>query len=467
MTHEPPAAEEPPVDETPLPPGLRGTLSAFQVTNFRWLFASRVTSNMARSMRVFLRAWMVLELTDSPLLMGIVVSSLSWPMLVLPFVGGVMADRVDRKRLLQWTESLLTVLWFTVALTILFGAFQIGPEFLRVQWWHFILSSFASGVIQSIGRPGHQAMIGSIMDARRLPSAVALDAISDTWPRIAGPGIAAVAIALVGGTWQHWGPWLFMLTSLFQLFTAAAIFAMKWEAGMNVATLRARTGAWRDFIAGLVLIRGNPVLLSLVGLGFSYMLFAGGASFLLPVFARDVIGGGAAVFGLLSTSQTVGSSLGAGANVLLVQFSNRGKLLFGVGLANAVAIAAFSQSTILIVSVMLIAACSMTSVFFRTSQRMLLQRFAPNEARGRVMAMDVFQQGLSPIGVLIWGAIAQQFQSAYGTAQGTQLTWLLGGVLYATVIIVFFSLVPALRNFKIAEMTQAASAPEAVGAPRR
>src|SRR5690606_20096794 len=97
---------------------------------------------------------------------------------------------------------------------------------------------------------------------------------------------------------------------------------------------------------------------------------------------------------------------------------------------------------ILILSLVLIAFSSMTGVFFRTSQRMLLQRFAPNEARGRVMAMDVFQQGLSPIGVLVWGAVAEILQSQYGTAQGTQLTWLIGGILYAVIIVLFFAFVP-------------------------
>jgi len=436
--------------------GWRHSLIAFQVANFRWLFAGRVTSNMARQMRVFLRAWMVLELTDSPLLMGLVVSSLSWPMLVLPFVGGVMADRFDRKRLLQWTESLLTVLWFVVAFSVLLGAKDIGPEVLQVQWWHFIITSFISGVIQSIGRPGHQAMIGSVMDSRRLPSAVALDSIADTWPRIGGPAFAALAIWLVGGPWQQWGPWLFFFTSAAQLFTAITIFAMKWQPGMDVSKTRKKTSAWRDFVEGLALIRNNAVLISLVALGFAFMLFAGGASFLLPVFARDVLSGGgddgAAAFGLLSTAQTIGASLGALVNVALANFSSRGKLLLGVGLGHAFALVAFSQSTILYLSVGLILMSSGSGVFFRTSQRMLLQRFAPNDARGRVMAMDVFQQGLSPIGVLIWGVIAEIFQARYGIADGTQLTWMLGGIMYAMIIILFFAFVPALRSFRIGQI---------------
>jgi hypothetical protein len=346
------------------------------------------------------------------------------------------------------------------------AAFDFGPTLLRVQWWHFIITSFLSGVIQSIGRPGHQAMIGSVMDRRRLPSAVALDSIADTWPRVAGPAVAAVAIAIVGGSWERWGPWLFTLTSLGQLLTFITILMMKWQPGMNVSRQRERRSAWRDFLDGLKLIKSQPVLLSLVGMGFAFMLFAGGAAFLLPVFARDVMGlgqdKGAAAFGLLSTAQTVGSSIGALVIVSLVNVSNRGRLLLVAGVIHAFSVVAFSQSTILVLSVALIATNSMTGVFFRTSQRMLLQHIAPNEMRGRVMAMDVFQQGLSPIGVLIWGVIAELMQGRYGLAEGTQVTWLLGGVMYGVIIVVFFTFVPALRSFRIGETTPA---PAASGSP--
>lgn len=467
MTQAPPTQGSMSDDEHAIPPGLRGTLSAFAVPNFRWLFAGRVMSQVGRMMRVFLRAWMVLELTNSPLLMGIVVSSLSWPMLVLPFVGGALADRVDRRRLLQWTETLLTILWILTALQVAMAAYQFGPEVLRIQWWHFIISSFLSGIIQSIGRPGHMAMVGSVVDRRRLGSAVALDSIADTWPSVAGPSLAAGAVWLVGGPWQHWGPWLFGFTAAAQGFTALAIFKLKWTPEMNVSGSRPRTTAWRDFVESLALVRTHPVLLSLVAMSMAFVIFANGAGFLLPFFARDVLGlgkdRGAAALGLLSTAQTFGSATGAFVNVMLVSFHNRGKLLLVVGLTNALTIAAFSQSKILLLSVALIALSAASSVFFRTSQRMLLQRFAPNEMRGRIMAMDAFQQGLSPIGVLIWGLFAEVLQGRYGTVVGTQTTWLLSGLMYAVVLVLFFTLVPALRSFQIGEFrsTEATSEPRA------
>ncbi len=126
---------------------------------------------MGRTMRVFARAWLVYEMTESPLRMGIATSALAWPMLFMPLFGGIVADRVDRKKLLLVTESILVVLWSVVALLIPLGLFE---------WWYFIISAVISGVIQSFGRPGHQAMICSVVDSKRLGNAVALDSVSET-----------------------------------------------------------------------------------------------------------------------------------------------------------------------------------------------------------------------------------------------------------------------------------------------
>ena len=109
----------------------RDMFSALSVPNYRLLFIGRLTSNSGRTMRVFARAIWVFEATGSPLRMGIAVSALSWPMLFMPLIGGIVADRVDRRTLLLWTEGLLVILWAAVALVISLGLFE---------WWYFIIT---------------------------------------------------------------------------------------------------------------------------------------------------------------------------------------------------------------------------------------------------------------------------------------------------------------------------------------
>ena len=115
---------------------LKGMLVAFEEPNFRLLWMGRFTSNMGRMLRVVIRGWMVYELSHSALIMGVVVSSLFWPMLCMPLFGGVLADRFDRRKLLLVTETSLVVLWAAVSLLITLGL---------IHWWHFIASSIVSG----------------------------------------------------------------------------------------------------------------------------------------------------------------------------------------------------------------------------------------------------------------------------------------------------------------------------------
>jgi hypothetical protein len=135
------------------------------------------------------------------------------------------------------------------------------------------------------------------------------------------------------------------------------------------------------------------------------------------------------------------------AIVWFSSFRRRGYLLLFVAIFHSLTVIAFSQSTIFLVSAFLIVGGSSTMVFFRTVRRTLMQMLAPDHMRGRVMSMDVFQQGLNPIGILIWGGIAEFMRAQYGLAQGTQNTWLIGGILYGVITVLFFTFMPALRRF--------------------
>ena len=107
---------------------VKDMFSALAIPNYRMLFMGRLTSNSGRTLRVFARAIWVFDATGSPLRMGIAVSALSWPMLFMPLIGGVVADRVDRRTLLLWTEGLLVVLWAAVALLITLNLFTHQPQ---------------------------------------------------------------------------------------------------------------------------------------------------------------------------------------------------------------------------------------------------------------------------------------------------------------------------------------------------
>ena len=400
-----------------------GLFVAFEVPNYRLLFAGRVTSNMGRFMRSFARGWLVYQLTGSPLRMGIAFSAISWPMLFMPLFAGVVADRVDRRQLLLWTEGLLVCLWAAVALLISVGLFQ---------WWYFIISAFTSGMIQSFGRTGHQAMIGSVVDRQRLGNAVALDSVSQTWPQIAGPAVGAVLIGVIGTAGVFW------TTAILQLITFSTLVRIRWQPREQQAP---KESVSKDVLEALRYIRGETVIVALVMLGLVSSLFAGSYHFMLPIFADDILGAGAQGLGGLMIAIAVGGAMGSMVALAISNARrNRGLILMAMVAVTAFVLITFSLSELLVISLVAMFGLGASRIIFMTIVTITMQQFAPDHLRGRIMSLWVVSHGLSPVGVLIMGTVAEM--------RGAADTLLLAGVLYGSFALLVFLVVPSLRRFQ-------------------
>ena len=404
-------------------------LVAFEHRNFRLLWTGRFSSNMGRMMRVFLRAWVVWQLTDSPLLMGVVISSLSWPMLFMPFIGGIVADKIDRKQLLIVTETLLVILWTIVSVLLTLDL---------IQWWHFIVSSVCSGVIQSFGRPGHLAMVADVVDRKTLPNAVALDSAAQTWPGVAGPALGALLIPFVGVAGGFW------FTTFLQLVTVVTIFLLDWQ---NTDKSQSDQSTRSSFVEGFRHIRGEPTLLGLVALGMTSALFAQSYSFLLPAFADEILHlgdgtRGAQGLGVLMTGAAVGGAIGSLTAVSLSNFKKRGALLFFAVICFSLLVMAFSRSEVFVISFGILFFMRVMGMITQTTNITAMQLLAPDHLRGRVMSLRVFTMGLSPIGVMFMGALSEP------SVLGIQNAVMLGGIVYAFVGVILFGFMPSLRKFE-------------------
>ncbi len=401
----------------------RDMFSALSVPNYRLLFVGRLTSNSGRTMRVFARAIWVFEATGSPLRMGIAVSALSWPMLFMPLIGGVVADRVDRRTLLLWTEGLLVLLWAVVALIISLGMFE---------WWYFIITAVLSGTIQSFGRAGLQAMIGSIVDKEKLGNAVALDSISLTWPRIVAPALGGILIGPIGVGGLFW------LTAFGQLVTYITLILISWTPQEMKA---ARESVSSNVLEALRHISGETIIVALVALGLLSALFAGSFNFLLPIFAEDILGVGKGGLGVLMSASALGGALGA---VIVLAASNarrsRGLLLLGMVILKTAMLITFSRSAHFPVSVVAMFGLGISQTMFMTMVTMAMQQLAPDHLRGRIMSLRVVIMGFSPFGVIIMGVLAE--------VRGAADTVLIGGILYGITALTVFALVPTIRRFQ-------------------
>ena len=413
--------------EVPVKPrkGLAATIAKsvepLKEWNFALLMVGRGTSNMGRNMRVFARAWLVLELTNSPFLLGLVTSAISWPMLFMPFVGGVLADRVDRRKLVLYTEFALTILWFATSVVITLG---------WIQWWHLMITSMLSGIIQSIGRPGHHAMVGQVVTKEQLASAAAIDSVVDHWPRAVGLAVATLLIVYIGTEGLFW------FTAILQFFTGCSLLLLRWK---PQAVEAAKKSAKSNFLEGLHYVRKEPVVVGVVTVGVAATLF-GGVGFLMPFFARDILEVGARGLGTMMLASTLGVSIGSGLVMILANYQRRGLLLVIGSLTATAFTIGFSLSTVYFLSIGLVFFVGFFQTFRGSMVDVVMQLIAKPEIRGRVMSVRVAIQGFSWMGVLLLGALAE--------AIGPARTVLFGSIASGMVALAIFIAIPAIPKFR-------------------
>ena len=162
---------------------------------FRWYWLSVCTQTLGMGMQFLVIGWLVLEITGSPFLLGVVTASLALPTMFMPFFAGVLADRIDRRKLLLYTEFMLVVLWVAVSVDITLG---------YIEWWHLAVSAILSGMIQSFGRTGHQAILGNVVPKEELARAVAIDSVAQHWPNAGGLLMATLIIGMIGTGGVFW-----------------------------------------------------------------------------------------------------------------------------------------------------------------------------------------------------------------------------------------------------------------------
>ncbi|MSQ22127.1 MAG: MFS transporter [Dehalococcoidia bacterium] len=402
---------------------LSNVLSPLRNRNFSLLLAGRTTSEMGRIMRVFARGWLVLELTGSPFLLALVTSAISWANLFIPAFAGILADRMDRRKLVLYTEFALVVLWTLVSLDITFG---------WIRWWHLLISSVFSGIIQGFGRTGHQALLGSLVQKKEIPSAVALNDIAAHWPQAVGLAIASALVATIGIRGLFW------ITTVGQLVTGMTLLLIRWK---DTKTPGAKQSVRDNFKEGLSHFKGQPVLIGLVLLGLSGSLIGGFSSVLLPFFARDILGVGASGLGVMMTFNAIGTSIGAAVMMLISNMRQRGPLLMIAVFCYTAFLLIFSRSEVFALSVGLVFGVGLSSLIMHTTNTIMMQLMAPDHLRGRVMGMRATTQGVSFIGVVGIGALAE----FVGPANAV----FIGASAYGLVALTIFATMPQLRKMKI------------------
>ena len=383
------AVEEPVAPLPPMSLAMTRMVSALRHPNFRLFWTGNFLSNIGTWMQNIALGWLVLELSNSAFWLGVVGFAASAPMLVFTLLGGVIADQVDRRRLLMRTQAAMMIFAFVLAGLTWFKVVNL-PEIM--------LLAFATGVAMSLNAPSYQALVPQLVPREDLTNAIALNSAQFNLSRVIGPTLGGFAMAWFGVAGN------FFLNGLSFLAVLIALSRIEYPprtAGDDGAGMLEKLG---DGFRYLFEQRAMLVLVTLVGLasifGFPYLMF-------LPLFARDIIGVGERGLGLLMAASGPGAFLGAATIAWLGRVRRRGRFVTAAGTAFLTVVILFSLSRSMALSLLLQLFAGYTMILMVATVNSLLQHLANEEMRGRVMSMYATAfLGFAPVGSLIAGSLA-------------------------------------------------------------
>lgn len=364
-------------------------ISALRHRNYRLYWFGQLFSVLAQNMEHVAQGWLVLELTNSPLALGVTGLAHAIPTITLTLVGGAIADRADRRRIMIASQTGTALMFLTLAVLVLTGLAAL---------WHVMVLAFISGSIRAFDRPSRMALLPQMVPREDIPNAVAIGGTIWQLCRLVGPAAAGILIYLFGV-----GPTF--IACCLASFTAVSL----WLAIRAVQPALAASGGGllKNMMEGVNFIRKNELYYTLMGMTFFNSVFGMSYLILMPVFARDILQVGSQGFGFLQTAGGAGALIGT---LLVATFSDprrlplqaaRGATLFGALLL------LFAFSRLYPLSLALAFVLGMVSQFYITAINTVLQLNLPEQLRGRVMGVHGLTWDLMPVGGMIAGTIAE------------------------------------------------------------
>ncbi|PYO19430.1 MAG: MFS transporter [Candidatus Rokuibacteriota bacterium] len=369
-----------------LPSGLR----ALRHRDFRVFFAGQAVALVGSWMQQVAQAWLVLSLTNSPLRLGLVGSLNFLPVLLFAIVGGAVADRLPKRRLLVITQSLLGCQTLALATLIVTG---------HVRYWHVCVLAIVWGIANTVDLPVRQAFVVELAGRTDVASAVALNSAAFNVARIAGPAAAGLLIARAGVAPAYFinaGAFVVVIVTLFLLRARGA------------PAPRQGTTIGAEIREGVRYALGTPRIMSLLAVLFVVSITVFNFSIYVPLFARQVLGRGPEGFGLLMASVGVGAV--GGALTLGALRAPSLSLLFVTGFLSCAGLVVMSLVDRFGVAAVALFALGWISVMVVAGCQVALQLAAPDRLRGRIMSLHTFiYGGVFPFGAFTIGSISEHW----------------------------------------------------------
>jgi MFS family permease len=414
------------------------TFASLKHPDFRLLWITSVMNSGSNWLQQVTLGWLAYDISGSAVAAGLTFGIRSLPSLLISPIGGVIGDRFERKRGLQINSAYMAVLALGFALLLAMG---------EVEVWHILLFTLLQGLGQALVQPVRQALVANTVPQEDLMNAIALNSFAFSTMRVIGPAVAGVLIVFFGPATN------FGIQSLAYVLILLLIVPMKSPYDSRIG--RRRTESFgSDFVAGLRYVTRQPTVFALILLALAPAFFTTPIQLgLLPVFARESLKVGSDGLGLLYAMQGVGAVISTLTIASLGNFKHKGLVLSVAILCQAFAVICYSQITWLLLALPFLTLATGSWTTFNTLNQTILQTVTPDEYRARVMGVRMMDNGLTPLGSLVFGVVAD----VYGVSTAILIAGICGMAIALFIIVRF----PAIRNFRTGAPEEAiVSAPE-------
>ena len=366
-------------------------LGALRYRNFRLYWFAGIGQAAALGMQFLILGWLVLELTNSPAQLGLVIAIYGAPNLALLMFGGIFADRVDRRWMLFYSQTVVAVLIFGIATLTLYQLISI---------WHIYGIAFILGTIQGVNMPARMAIVPDLVGKNDILNATSLNMAVFNTGRIMGPSLAGWIIQHVGmGHALYFNAICYALGSVCLLMMS----------GVESRSQNKDANMLRDFWAGIRYVATTPIAFTMVGLSFAFGFFGAAYVQVLPAFGREVLRLNADGAGFLLTVAGIGSLAGNIYLASLGNTKNKNWLLLGMIILFGVSLFFFALSPIYLVSLVLLFFTGVGFTGFISMGTAILQISTPPELRGRMMSLWLIGAAVHYIGAWPLGTVGEYY----------------------------------------------------------
>jgi len=373
------------------PSVLTRVFKAFSYRDFRLMWFGACISSIGTWMQIVAQSWLIYRLSHSAFLLALDQFLGGIPIFLFSLIGGVVADRVERRRILLASQYVQLASAGLLTILVATGAVHI---------WHILCLSFISGFAQAFGGPAYQALIPTLVDREDMPNAIALNSIQFNMAVTIGPALAGQALARIGETWCFGLNAASFVAPIIALLLVSSRFVPKPAKESVLTSLK----------LGIKFVRSQESMAALIVLAFCMTALAMPLRTYIPVFVNDIFHAGPRIYGDLLSLMGVGSICGSLAIASLGNASGKGRRALVMLLCLGATIAGFaiSRSLAFTCTVLLLFGFAMMAVFASVSS--LVQLITTDEMRGRVMSVYncAFRGGM-PLGNLMSGWVVPLF----------------------------------------------------------